>query len=173
MHQVKSGGRPPHHPLHRFCSVASLFFHYNRGPRSDALLSHSSASSPRLLSAAGLPRKMQAALLSSDPYARRLAQWFTKLDGLDALKRPGRPPDQDQQVQDERLKALLALLAFARNQTPLVRLLSPHPSAPRANTCDPRSASLVAIAAVALRLAILLRRFHSHCLPRRRLLLSP
>ena len=64
---------------------------------------------------------MQAALLSSDPYARRLAQWFTKLDGLDALKRPGKPPDQDQQVQDERLKALRALLAFARNQTPLVR----------------------------------------------------
>ena len=52
---------------------------------------------------------MQAALLSNDPYARRLAQWFTKLDGLDALKRPGRPPDQDQQVQDERLKALRAI----------------------------------------------------------------
>ena len=26
MQQVKSGGRPPHHHLHRFCSVSSLFF---------------------------------------------------------------------------------------------------------------------------------------------------
>ena len=47
-----------------------------------------------------------ASLHGNDAYARRLAVWFAKLDGLDPLKRPGQPPDQEGRVRNEQLKAL-------------------------------------------------------------------
>ena len=45
----------------------------------------------------------------NDTYAGRLVQWFAKLDSLDSLKRPGRPPDQDKQVQDEHFLVIVHL----------------------------------------------------------------